>query len=222
VRLGDTFLPATFLEMFGDPKKNPKKWANDSLSDLSSKFSDGPFGSNLKTSHYRAQGVQVVRLQNIGVGDFLGDDKSYISEDHFKDLRKHECLPGDVLIGTMGDPNLRAFIQPSTVPIALNKADCIQARPDPKKTTAEYLCWLLNIPSTLLLTPGIVHGQTRARISIGQLADIPVPMPPLSLQERFAGLVAGHERLRSVQREALRQADHLFQTLLHQAFTTTT
>lgn len=28
-----------------------------------------------------------------------------------------------------------------------------------------------------------------------------------------------NDRLRSVQRESLRQADHLFQTLLHQAFT---
>ena len=39
-------------------------------------------------------------------------------------------------------------------------------------------------------------------------------------QVRFEGLVARHERLRSVQRESLRQSDHLFQTLLHQAFAT--
>jgi type I restriction enzyme S subunit len=45
-----------------------------------------------------------------------------------------------------------------------------------------------------------------------------IPLPPLPLQLRFADLVASHERLRAVQREALRQAEHLFQTLLHQAF----
>ncbi len=40
------------------------------------------------------------------------------------------------------------------------------------------------------------------------------------LQQQFAALVARHERLRAVQREALRQAEHLFQALLHRAFTT--
>ena len=43
-------------------------------------------------------------------------------------------------------------------------------------------------------------------------------VPPLSLQRRFADLVREHERLRAMQREALRQAEHLFQTLLHDAF----
>ena len=38
------------------------------------------------------------------------------------------------------------------------------------------------------------------------------------LQQQFARLVERHERVRSVQREALRQAEHLFQSLLYEAF----
>jgi hypothetical protein len=38
-------------------------------------------------------------------------------------------------------------------------------------------------------------------------------------QEEFARLVDRTERVRSIHREALRQAEHLFQTLLHRAFT---
>lgn len=182
------------------------------------RFADGPFGSNLKSEHYRPSGVRVIRLNNIGVGEFMDDDQAYISAEHFETLRKHECLPGDVLIGTLGDPNLRACIQPAAIKLALNKADCVQARPDPKKVNAEYLCGLLNIPSTLYLVPGMVHGQTRARVSMGELAELPIPIPPLPMQKRFAELVERHEQLRAGQREALRQADHLFQSLLHRAF----
>ena len=40
----------------------------------------------------------------------------------------------------------------------------------------------------------------------------------MPLQTRFAELVKRNERLRSVQRESLRQADHLFHPLLHHAF----
>jgi type I restriction enzyme, S subunit len=118
----------------------------------------------------------------------------------------------------MGDPNLRACIQPAHIPIALNKADCVQARPDPKQVNALYLRGLLNIPSTLHLVPGMVHGQTRARVSMGELARLPIPVPPLPLQQKFAALVERVERVRALQREAVRQAEHLFASLLDHAF----
>ncbi len=218
LELSYTLPHAAFLEMFGDPLLNPMNWPIDSLRKVCTRFSDGPFGSNLKTSHYSRDGVRVIRLQNIGVGEFLDEDRAYISPSHFNALRKHECLPGDVLIGTLGDPNLRACLLPSTVPSALNKADCIQARVDNQKADATYICWLLNMPTAIFLTPGMIHGETRARISMGQLAELPVPVPPLPRQQQFASVVRRFERLRAQQREAERQAQHLFQTLLHHAF----
>ena len=115
LELSDTFLPAAFLELFGDPRENPKDWPIQYLADVCLKFSDGPFGSNLKSEHYSPTGVRVVRLNNIGVGEFLNDNQAFISADHFATLRKHECLPGDVLIGTLGDPNLRACIHPTEI-----------------------------------------------------------------------------------------------------------
>jgi len=41
----------------------------------------------------------------------------------------------------------------------------------------------------------------------------------VEFQQQFALLVARHERLRAVQSESLRQSEHLFQSLLHHAFT---
>jgi type I restriction enzyme S subunit len=154
----DGLIRSSFLRQFGDPKSNEKNWKVEALADLCTKFSDGPFGSNLKSEHYKPEGIRVVRLQNIGVGTFMDDDRAFISTEHFAGLRKRGCSPGDVLIGTLGDPNLRACVQPKSLSVALNKADCVQARPDPDKITGEYLCWLLNMPSTLFLTPGLVHG----------------------------------------------------------------
>jgi len=63
----------------------------------------------------------------------------------------------------------------------------------------------------------MVEG-TRLRFSLGQFKEISVPVPPLPLQQKFAALVERVERLRAVQREALRQAEHLFASLLHRAF----
>ena len=41
-------------------------------------ITDGPFGSNLKTSHYTTKGPRVIRLQNIGEGCFI-DEEAHIS-----------------------------------------------------------------------------------------------------------------------------------------------
>lgn len=180
-------LPALFLKMFGDPATNPKGWPVVRIRDLAIKYSDGPFGSNLKSDHYVASGIRVIRLQNIGVGQFDDEDKAYISQEHFDSLVKHECLPGDVLIGTLGDPNLRACIQPAKITVALNKADCVQLRVNGNLATSEYVCCLLNMPSTLSLASGMVLGQTRARISMGRLGELVVPKPPFEQQELFAG-----------------------------------
>ncbi|MGI8495352.1 MAG: restriction endonuclease subunit S [Pyrinomonadaceae bacterium] len=216
--LSDSFLQSVFIKMFGDPASNPMNWEVLSLRKISAKFSDGPFGSNLKTEHYASSGVPVIRLQNIGVGEYVESHPSFISHLHFKELSKHRCIPGDVIVGTMGEPNLRACILPSSIPEALNKADCVQIRVNEKKANSDFICWLLNMPQTLFLASGMIVGQTRSRISMGRLAELDVPIPPLPLQEKFAEIVQKFERVRRQQREATRQAEHLFQTLLHRAF----
>lgn len=214
----DELVQATFLEMFGDPALNPRLYRHRKLGELAAKFSDGPFGSNLKSSHYVEHGVRVIRLQNIGVGEFIDDDKAFISREHFKSISKHECRPGDVLVGTLGDPNLRACIQPSSIPLALNKADCVQIRPDEQVATAEFLCALLNIPATERMAHGLILGQTRARISMGRLRELSVPVPPIELQHEFARRVAAIDRLKADQRTSLAEMDALFASLQQRAF----
>lgn len=65
-----------------------------------------------------------------------------------------------------------------------------------------------------------VKGTTFVEITLARLREMPVFVPPLPLQQNFAGLVERVDRLRSVQRESLRQAEHLFASLLHHAFAT--
>jgi type I restriction enzyme S subunit len=214
----DALIQSTFLDLFGDPAENSKRWPLQTIGSLASKFSDGPFGSNLKSAHYTDSGVRVVRLQNIGIGEFVDDDSAFISEDHFSSLAKHECVSGDILIGTLGDPNLRACIQPSWLPKALNKADCVQFRANPELVTSEYVCALLNNPSTENLAQSLMLGQTRIRISMGRLRGLRVPLPPLPLQQKFAVIVESIERQKAAQRAHLAELDTLFAALQHRAF----
>lgn len=209
---------SVFYEMFGDPARNERSWPTLSLQELATKFSDGPFGSNLKSEHYVYAGVRVVRLQNIGVGRFVNDDAAYIALDHFAKLKKHECRPGDVLIGTLGDPNLRACLLPESVAVALNKADCVQMRVDRGIALPEYVCALLNQPGTMALARSLILGQTRSRISMGRLRGLVVPVPPIERQALFAERVQQIEDIRSGLLKGLALDESLFVALQDRAF----
>ena len=214
----DTLLQSTFLDMFGDPVTNPMGWPPTSLSAISDELRDGPFGSNLKSSHYVESGVRVIRLQNIGVGEMRNDDLAFISEEHFASLPHNHCQPGDVIIGTMGDPNLRACIVPLALARALNKADCILMRVDRTKVDAIYVCWFLNNPGTVSMALRLVRGQTRGRISLGRMKKLQIPLPPLDLQCRFAAIVESVEQQIASQRAHLNELDTLFASLQSRAF----
>jgi len=218
IEKSEDFLRSVFLDMFGDPVTNPKGWPSFSFREISLKFSDGPFGSNLKSSHYVDNGIRVIRLKNIGVGKFINDDKAFISSEHFQSLIKHQCLPGDVVIGTLGDPNLRSCIIPSFINETLNKADCIQLRPNLNKVTAEFISSLINYPGTLALASHLLHGQTRVRISMGTLRDLQLPIPPIELQQKYTEIFNRNNMVFFKQDEVLQKIESVFNALTHLAF----
>ena len=214
----DELADSIFIDMFGDPAMNPRDWPLSTVGSLAIKYSDGPFGSNLKSSDYAESGVRVIRLQNIGVGKFVDNDRAFISESHFRTISKHECVPGDVIIGTLGVPNLRACLLPDAVLVAVNKADCVQFRADEKKVTPRFVVGLLNRPSVGRMAQSLVQGQTRARISMGRLRGLQVPVPGMELQIEYSARIEQMEQAKSQQFRQLAAADELFASLQHRAF----
>jgi type I restriction enzyme, S subunit len=217
-RKATELVPGIFLDMFGDPATNPKGWPVARLGDLAEKMSDGPFGSNLKTSHYTEEGIRVIRLQNIGIGCLNDKEKAFVSPEHFATLPRHRCVPGDVIIGTLGDPNLRAIVLPPSIPEALNKADCVQFRCRREISCPEYICWLMNMPSTLTMAASLIQGITLTRISMGRLRELIVPIPPLVVQQEFTERVEQIHSIQSQQVAATAKAKAAFSALLGQTF----
>lgn len=215
----DSLAQSLFLDMFGDPVANEKGWDFVALRSQSNFMCDGPFGSNLKTEHYRPSGTRVIRLANVGVGRFLEKDEVFIStEHHEKNLRKNTCLPGDLVIATLGEPNLRSCIVPDNIGPSINKADVILFRPNNKQINSQYLNGLINHSSMLNLASKLMHGQTRVRISMGQLASLKIPVPPLELQTKFAELIGQIEAQKAVVRQQMAASEGLFSRLLQDCF----
>ena len=195
------------------------------LSNAHDAFSDGPFGSNLKTEHYTATGARVVRLQNIGRGEFLDADKAYVSHEHFGHLQRHHVYGGDVVIAALGDgarPAGRACIVPNDLGPGLVKADCFRIRLPHDVILPEYLVAYLNSPEALRRVSELMRGATRPRVNLEMLRQLVVPVPSLAVQRDL--VAALHHRtaralmIQAAGEQQLRAVLALLAALLRRAF----
>ncbi|MGW3654765.1 restriction endonuclease subunit S [Streptomyces sp. NPDC005151] len=109
--------------------------------------------------------------------------------DYFKNLRRHEVKPGDLLIAGLGDGNHpvgRACVAPNDLGPSIVKADCFRVRLDQSRLIHKYTAWALSssFVSGQVLT--LTRGSTRARINLEVARDIRLPVPPLEEQRRIA------------------------------------
>lgn len=147
-------------------------------------FVDGPFGSNLKSSHYTQSGPRVLRLENIGDGVFR-DVRTHIAEEHFRTLLRHEARCGDIVMALLGDEIPRAVVVPARVGPAIVKADCPRLRVDPKVADPAFVAHALNAPQTRSRAKALVHGVGRPRLNLREARELSVPLAPLAEQRRI-------------------------------------
>ncbi|MDD6566216.1 MAG: restriction endonuclease subunit S [Parafannyhessea umbonata] len=192
----DSLVKSRFVEMFGDPVSNTMDWEISTIKETAVTYGDGPFGSNLKSSDYVDEGVRVIRLGNILTGSFSERDRSFVSFEKYERLKKYECKPGEVVIGTLGDPLLRACIVPDFGVPSIHKADCMYYETDKSKVLPVFAMSVINQPTMLKRAMLDMHGQTRARINSTQVGNLPMMLPPLALQQEFADFVNRVDKLR--------------------------
>lgn len=166
----------------------PPGWAEVSVGDIAESLIDGPFGSNLKSEHYVPSGARVIRLQNIADGLFDNRDKAYVSLERFNALKRHEAMPGDVLIASLGNVLPRVCLVPSDLGEAIVKADCFRLRPSPG-VSASYVAYALSAPQTRKRASTGIAGVGRPRLNLRKVSELPIPLPPRPEQERIVAAI---------------------------------
>jgi type I restriction enzyme S subunit len=173
----------------------PDTWTWAPVADLAAPepraITDGPFGSNLKTAHYTESGPRVIRLQNIGDGEFL-DARAHISEARFELLRAHEARAGDVVMASLGETLPRACVVPDDLGPAIVKADCPRLRLHPA-LGADYVVAALNSKPVRDMAATHVHGIGRPRLKLAELKKLVIPVPPAEEQRRIVSELHRHE-----------------------------
>jgi len=201
----------------------PPEWSWISVENCAVEISDGPFGSNLKSSDYVGSGVRVVRLENIGAGEFIEAKKSFISCEKYKVLKRHTVSPGDIVVASFINDAVRAALIPQTIPYAVNKADCFQVHCFGKSSSAQFLLRCLGSRYFFKQLEQLIHGVGRPRINTTQLGESFVPLCSLPEQEEIVRLL--EEQFTVIEQNereiaaALKRSEALRQSILKKAFT---
>ena len=217
LQLSDTYLRSVFLEMFGDPLTNPKEWKIQALGDL---LSIPPHIGTITPA--QESGNQLcVRVGEVGEWYVDLNSCKYVSLSGHA-LKRFSLLPGDIVlaraIGSESHLGKLSIVGQSKLPVVFD-SHLMRLRLDKSVICPEFfVVWMQTPGGRARFMQQARRTAIQFNINGEQIAAIAIPLPSPPLQEKFAQIAQKFDRLRTQQREADRQAEHLFQTILHRAF----
>jgi type I restriction enzyme S subunit len=210
--LGDALLQSVFLEMFGDPQFNDKKW---DLVTLGDKITFMTRGSRGWAEHYSDKGDLFLRIQNVGANQLLLDDVAFVQAPDTAESKRTRVQPGDLLISATADLGRTAVI-PENFPTAYINQHLFLLRL--KDLNPVYVAGYFSTPTGKAQILRLVREGVKSGLNFDDARSLTVFNPPLSLQEEFAGVVARVESLRGRMGESTPQVEGLFESLLSESF----
>jgi type I restriction enzyme, S subunit len=168
----------------------PRGWAEAYLPDLvgpGGVFMDGDW---VESKDQDPEGdVRLIQLADVGDGVYRNRSSRFLTLAKANDLGCTFLEPGDVLVARMPDPLGRACLFPGDSRVSVTVVDVCIVRPGPEGAGLRWLMHSMNAPQMRTAVAALQKGTTRKRISRGNLARIPVPVPPRKEQERIVAAI---------------------------------
>ncbi len=206
----DDVVKSQFVEMFGD-----EKWGFKPLSECVDSIDTGK-SMNCGEGPRGVGGFGVLKLSALSSGTFVASENKVISKDNFMSIKEVE--KGDLLFARKNTPELvgTTVYVPNEVR-GLMFPDLV-FRMKPKDVNALYLLAYMRSDRGFDLIQGMAHGSAKSMVNIPktQLARLPVPVPPLELQQEFADFVAQVDKSKFAVQKALDELNATTKKILNQ------
>jgi type I restriction enzyme S subunit len=210
----DSLTQAIFLDMFGDPIANSRQFPTRPMIELIDSARPITYGI-LMPGPDQPEGVKYVRVVDMQDGGIAMSGIRKTTEAISNAYRRSLLKPGDLLMSIRGHVGRFAVVPPEldganitqdTARLAVVGADSVFVRECLR--TVGFQRWMAKH------TKGVaVRG-----INLTDVKLMPIILPPLGEQQRFAGLATATRQLRAAERAAHRELDGLFASLQHRAF----
>lgn len=171
---------------------------------------------------YQETGPFFIRSENVLWGIMNPTNAVHIPEAFHDKLSRSQLRGGDVLINLVGASIGRPCVVPGNLgPANVNQAVAVIS-PEPDVLASDFLMHFLLSPLAQDDIQGSKVETARPNISLGDLRDLEIPIPPISEQRRIVAeldvLQAKVEALKRLQAETTTELNALMPSILSRAF----
>ena len=220
-KLTDEFLQSVFIEMFGDPVRNPKGWGVKKIKEIVSiPLKNGAYFTEDKYTN-DDNGVEMVHMSDAFYETVRSGGLKKVIVNESEKL-KYELKINDILIARRS-LNFEGAAKACLVKIEghpmIYESSFIRIRVDQNIISPIYLFhFLSNKRARKAYISKYVTSSTISGINQTNLAEVALLIPPLSLQGQFAEIVNKTEALKEKQKQSEQELENLFQSLMQRAF----
>ena len=208
----DNLAQSLFYQMFGDPITNPMGWEIKKLGEC---FPYIKNGANIKQDR-NAGGIPITRIETLSGGVFNRHKLGYADIFELGKYEHYVLSDGDLLLSHI---NSKIYIGRTVEYKKYGNEQIIHGmnllclKADKEILSSTYFAYFTHCEKFKNDIARIrKDAVNQSSISISDLKNIPLPLPPLSLQQSFAAKVSAIE----AQKQAITQSIHHTEALLAQ------
>jgi len=211
----DELSKSIFIDMFGDSHLNPKNWKKSDLSNIVDKETVVTYGIVQAGEEYH-NGVPYIRTGDITKNKIKLDGLRHTDPLIAAKFKRSCVRSGEIVMSIRATVGTIAF-----VPKELDGANLTQgtARISPGcEVNSQYLFYFIQSVGCQFWIQRQVKGATFKEITLKRLREMPVLVPPLELQNKFAKIAEKIEQQKSLYQEELTKLQENFDALLSESF----
>jgi len=180
-------------------------------------------GHGFKLNEYSEDGIKLLRINNVTFGKIIWENIVYLPENYVNDYPNLVLKENDILIA-LNRPILGNKIKvgmmnindsPSILYQRVGKMDII----DENRLNRHYLYYFLRSKFFISELSSRLCGSDQPYINPTAMVKIRLPLPPISLQQKFAQVIKSLDSVSTDQSDVYRNIDDLFLLLQSKAFT---
>ncbi|MBE1303373.1 restriction endonuclease subunit S [Clostridium botulinum] len=215
----DELVKSRFIEMFGNPATNSKRWTVEELSKCLINIQNG---KSFVCENYsrKDEYPAILKLSAVTYGIYdSSENKALTNEELF--IESVEVKKGDLLFTRKNTPELvgmSAYVYETSPNLMM--PDLIFRLNTNEKCNKVYLWKLINHDLFREKIKVLSNGSAKSmsNISKQRLMSLNIPIPPIELQNQFADFIKQVDKLKFEMEKSLKELKDNFNSLMQKAF----
>ncbi len=200
----------------------PESWEVVRLGDFCQRpkgfIQTGPFGSQLHSHEYTAEGIPVVNPTHLNGNRINHEDVPRVPRDVADRLSRHYVRTGDILFARRGDIGRHGLVGTGENEW-LCGTGCFLVRVNHDDIDNQYLSYYISTTSVVNWLKSHAMGAIMPNLNTSVIAKLPICVPTIEDQKRIVELFSSIEQKLSQNQKKRDQLQDLFRTLLHELMT---